>query len=149
MRVAVVSDIHGNLAALEAVFAALEGEPHDELWCLRDLVGYGARPNECCSPIEARASICLAGNHDLAARGVSAAGAGGASGGLPRGRIRHRSHEAGDPGGGPPRDARRAAVGGAVRRLAPVAALCALTLPGCGGTPSHQATPPPHLPRAL
>ncbi len=70
MRVAVVSDIHGNLAALEAVFAALEGERHDELWCLGDLVGYGARPNECCSAIEARASICLAGNHDLAVRGT-------------------------------------------------------------------------------
>ena len=70
MRVAVVSDIHGNLCALEAVLAALEPERPDELWCLGDLVGYGARPNECCSVIEARASICLAGNHDLAVRGT-------------------------------------------------------------------------------
>ena len=70
MRVAVVSDIHGNLHALEAVLAALESEPPDELWCLGDLVGYGARPNECCSAIAARASIGLGGNHDLAVRGT-------------------------------------------------------------------------------
>ena len=70
MRVAVVSDIHGNLHALEAVLAALETERPDEVWCLGDLVGYGARPNECCSAIEARASFGLAGNHDLAVRGT-------------------------------------------------------------------------------
>jgi diadenosine tetraphosphatase ApaH/serine/threonine PP2A family protein phosphatase len=70
MRVAVVSDIHGNLHALEAVLDALEPEAPDELWCLGDLVGYGARPNECCAAIAARASICLVGNHDLAVRGT-------------------------------------------------------------------------------
>jgi Predicted phosphoesterase len=70
MRVAVVSDIHGNLHALEAVLAALEPQAPDELWCLGDLVGYGARPNECCATIEARSSICLVGNHDLAVRGT-------------------------------------------------------------------------------
>jgi diadenosine tetraphosphatase ApaH/serine/threonine PP2A family protein phosphatase len=70
MRVAVVSDIHGNLHALEAVLAALEPEAPDELWCLGDLVGYGARPNECCAVIAARASVCLVGNHDLAVRGT-------------------------------------------------------------------------------
>ena len=66
MRVAVVSDIHSNLHALEAVLAAIDADAPDELWCLGDLVGYGARPNECCAAIEARAAICLAGNHDLA-----------------------------------------------------------------------------------
>src|SRR5438093_6586046 len=70
MRVAVVSDIHGNLHALEAVFAAIEQDAPDELWCLGDLVGYGARPNECCTAIESRASLCLVGNHDLAVRGT-------------------------------------------------------------------------------
>jgi diadenosine tetraphosphatase ApaH/serine/threonine PP2A family protein phosphatase len=70
MRVAVVSDIHGNIHALEAVLAALEQEAPDELWCLGDLVGYGARPNECCAAIEARADLCLVGNHDLAVRGT-------------------------------------------------------------------------------
>jgi diadenosine tetraphosphatase ApaH/serine/threonine PP2A family protein phosphatase len=70
VRVAVVSDIHSNLHALEAVLAAIEAEAPDELWCLGDLVGYGARPNECCASIAERADVCLAGNHDLAVRGT-------------------------------------------------------------------------------
>jgi predicted phosphodiesterase len=70
MRVAVVSDIHSNLHALEAVLAAIEAEAPDELWCLGDLVGYGPRPNECCAAIAERADVCLAGNHDLAVRGT-------------------------------------------------------------------------------
>jgi predicted phosphodiesterase len=69
MRVAVVSDIHSNLHALEAVLAAIEADAPDELWCLGDLVGYGPRPNECCAAIAERADVCLAGNHDLAVRG--------------------------------------------------------------------------------
>ena len=70
MRVAVVSDIHSNLAALEAVLAAIDADAPDELWCLGDLVGYGPRPNECTEAIAARATICLAGNHDLAVVGT-------------------------------------------------------------------------------
>ena len=70
MRVAVVSDIHSNLHALEAVLAAIDGEGPDELWCLGDLVGYGPRPNECCAAIAEQADVCLAGNHDLAVRGT-------------------------------------------------------------------------------
>ncbi|HKI93076.1 MAG TPA: metallophosphoesterase family protein [Gaiellaceae bacterium] len=70
MRVAVVSDIHSNLHALEAVLAAIDADAPDELWCLGDLVGYGPRPNECCAAVEARAAICLAGNHDLAVCGT-------------------------------------------------------------------------------
>ncbi|MFL5961209.1 MAG: metallophosphoesterase family protein [Gaiellaceae bacterium] len=70
MRVAVVSDIHSNLHALEAVLAAIDAEAPDELWCLGDLVGYGPRPNECCAAIGERADVCLAGNHDLAVRGT-------------------------------------------------------------------------------
>ena len=69
MRVAVVSDIHANLAALEAVLAAIDEDPPDELWCLGDLVGYGPRPSECTEAVAARAKICLAGNHDLAVLG--------------------------------------------------------------------------------
>ena len=69
MRVAVISDIHANLAALEAVLAAVDSESPEELWCLGDLVGYGARPNECCASMAERAVICLAGNHDLAVAG--------------------------------------------------------------------------------
>ena len=70
MRVAIVSDIHSNLHALEAVLAAIDAEAPDELWCLGDLVGYGSRPNECCAVIAERADVCLAGNHDLAVRGT-------------------------------------------------------------------------------
>jgi predicted phosphodiesterase len=70
MRVAVVSDIHANLHALEAVLVAIDADPVDELWCLGDLVGYGPKPNECCAIVQARAAVCLAGNHDLAVRGT-------------------------------------------------------------------------------
>jgi predicted phosphodiesterase len=69
VRIAVVSDVHSNLAALEAVLAAVDVDPPDELWCLGDVVGYGPRPNECCEIVEARADTCLAGNHDLAVAG--------------------------------------------------------------------------------
>jgi predicted phosphodiesterase len=70
MRIAVVSDVHSNLAALEAVLAAIDAAPPDELWCLGDVVGYGPRPNECCEIVRERADICLGGNHDLAVRGT-------------------------------------------------------------------------------
>jgi len=69
MRIAVISDIHANLHALEAVLAAIDSEGADELWCLGDLVGYGPRPNECVALVRERASTCLAGNHDLAVLG--------------------------------------------------------------------------------
>jgi predicted phosphodiesterase len=70
MRVAVLSDIHGNLHALEAVLAEVGAERPDEIWCLGDLVGYGPRPNECVDLIRESASIVLAGNHDLAVAGA-------------------------------------------------------------------------------
>jgi diadenosine tetraphosphatase ApaH/serine/threonine PP2A family protein phosphatase len=68
-RVAVISDIHANWHALEAVLEAVEQEQPDELWCLGDLVGYGPRPNPCCAAMERRAALCLAGNHDLGVLG--------------------------------------------------------------------------------
>ena len=70
MRVAVVSDIHGNLHALEAVMSAVDALEPDELWCLGDIVGYGPRPNECCRIVRERASVCLVGNHDLGVLGT-------------------------------------------------------------------------------
>lgn len=70
MRVAVVSDIHGNRQALEAVLDAVEAEVADELWCLGDIVGYGADPNACVELIRRFATVSLVGNHDLAVRGT-------------------------------------------------------------------------------
>ena len=69
MRACVISDIHGNLHALEAVLEAIDDEAPDEIWCLGDLVGYGPRPNACCRLVAERADLCLAGNHDLAVLG--------------------------------------------------------------------------------
>ncbi len=69
MRVAVISDIHGNLHALEAVLSALEDDRPDAVWCLGDLVGYGPRPNPCCAKTAAWADVCLVGNHDLGVLG--------------------------------------------------------------------------------
>jgi diadenosine tetraphosphatase ApaH/serine/threonine PP2A family protein phosphatase len=65
MRVAVVSDIHGNRQALEAVLDAVAASECRELWCLGDVVGYGADPDACVELVERHARICLAGNHDL------------------------------------------------------------------------------------
>ena len=70
MRVAVISDIHANAHALHAVLGAVAREEVDEIWCLGDTVGYGARPNECCSLVQDAAAVCLAGNHDLLALGL-------------------------------------------------------------------------------
>jgi len=69
MRIAVISDIHGNWHGLEAVLADIEREQVDEVWCLGDVVGYGPQPNRCVREVRARTSVCLIGNHDLAAIG--------------------------------------------------------------------------------
>jgi predicted phosphodiesterase len=69
VRVAIVSDIHGNLHALEAVLEAIDRDAPDAIWCLGDLVGYGPRPNRCCALVAERADVCLIGNHDLAVLG--------------------------------------------------------------------------------
>ncbi len=69
MRVAIVSDIHGNRHALEAVLDAVGESTCQELWCLGDLVGYGAEPDACVGLVRAHTAICLAGNHDLGVRG--------------------------------------------------------------------------------
>jgi predicted phosphodiesterase len=69
LRTAVLSDVHGNLHALEAVLAEVDKGGFDALWFLGDLVGYGPRPNECAALVQERAAICLAGNHDLVVLG--------------------------------------------------------------------------------
>jgi len=69
MRVAVISDIHSNLHALEAVLEEIDRDQPDAVWCLGDIVGYGPRPDECCVIVDERADLCLCGNHDLGVRG--------------------------------------------------------------------------------
>lgn len=65
MRIAVLSDIHANLAALEAVRADLP-EP-DEIWVLGDIVGYGPQPNEVIALLQSLGARSVLGNHDGAA----------------------------------------------------------------------------------
>jgi predicted phosphodiesterase len=69
LRIAVISDIHGNWHAFEAVLADAENAGVDEVWCLGDIVGYGPQPNRCVEETRGRASLSLIGNHDLAALG--------------------------------------------------------------------------------
>ena len=70
MKVAVISDIHGNKQAFEATLEAIAASDAAELWCLGDLVGYGAEPDACVELARRYAAICLAGNHDLGVRGA-------------------------------------------------------------------------------
>src|SRR5581483_713354 len=70
MRIAVVSDVHGNRHAFEAVLEAVAQAGVDELWCLGDLVGYGAEPDACVDLAREHAAVCLAGNHDLGVIGA-------------------------------------------------------------------------------
>jgi diadenosine tetraphosphatase ApaH/serine/threonine PP2A family protein phosphatase len=65
MPIAIVSDIHGNRHAFEAVLDAVAASECEEMWCLGDLVGYGAEPDACVELARNHAAICLAGNHDL------------------------------------------------------------------------------------
>ena len=69
MRVAIVSDIHGNRQAFAAVLEAVELTSCEEMWCLGDLVGYGADPDACVELARAHCAVCLAGNHDLGVTG--------------------------------------------------------------------------------
>jgi predicted phosphodiesterase len=70
MQVAILSDIHGNRHAFEAVLADAEADGAEEMWCLGDLVGYGAEPDACVELARRHAAICLAGNHDLGVTGA-------------------------------------------------------------------------------
>ena len=69
MRIAVISDIHGNLPALQAVIA--DAGTVDTWWCLGDITGYGANPNECVRRVRDLGGVVLAGNHDVAASGLA------------------------------------------------------------------------------
>jgi diadenosine tetraphosphatase ApaH/serine/threonine PP2A family protein phosphatase len=69
MRVAILTDIHGNRHAFEAVLADAAAAGAEELWCLGDIVGYGGEPDACVDLARERCAICLAGNHDMAVTG--------------------------------------------------------------------------------
>lgn len=71
MRYLVISDIHANLTAFEAVLADAGrlGHDYEFVWCLGDVVGYGPDPNECVDLLRGMPHLCLAGNHDWAALG--------------------------------------------------------------------------------
>ena len=70
MRIAVVSDVHANLAALEAVLRHAEAAgPIDGVWCLGDTVGYGPQPSQCVARLRELGATLVAGNHDRAATG--------------------------------------------------------------------------------
>jgi predicted phosphodiesterase len=64
-RIAILSDIHGNLAALEAVLRDVEAQRPDRIVCLGDTVGYGPFPRECFARVQEVADLVLAGNHEL------------------------------------------------------------------------------------
>jgi diadenosine tetraphosphatase ApaH/serine/threonine PP2A family protein phosphatase len=69
MQVAILSDIHGNRHAFEAVLEDVATTAAQELWCLGDIVGYGADPNDCVALATEHATVSLVGNHDLAVTG--------------------------------------------------------------------------------
>jgi predicted phosphodiesterase len=69
MRLAALSDIHGNLHALDAALKSLAALDVTAFLCVGDLVGYGPMPNECVAAIAALDARCVAGNHDLIALG--------------------------------------------------------------------------------
>jgi predicted phosphodiesterase len=64
-RIALISDVHGNLPAFQSVLRSIEQERVDAIWCLGDLVGYGAQPNECVELAGKTVDLCLIGNHDM------------------------------------------------------------------------------------
>lgn len=66
MKYAIISDIHGNLEALQSVLDEIARREADEIVCLGDVVGYGPNPNECVQLIREKAQVILAGNHDYA-----------------------------------------------------------------------------------
>ena len=66
MRTAIISDIHGNLEALEAVRKTIKELSPDRVICLGDVVGYGANPEECVRTVIEEKWPTILGNHDAA-----------------------------------------------------------------------------------
>jgi diadenosine tetraphosphatase ApaH/serine/threonine PP2A family protein phosphatase len=70
MRTAIISDVHANQEALEAVMQRIDREQVDRTICLGDVVGYGDSPDECCRMLMDRRVMSLLGNHDAAVTGA-------------------------------------------------------------------------------
>lgn len=66
MKIAIFSDVHSNLEALEAVIKQIEKEKVDEIYCLGDIIGYGPNPNECIELVKSVTNKVVMGNHDSA-----------------------------------------------------------------------------------
>ena len=69
MRIAIISDVHSNLVALDAVLADAEGRGAEAIWNLGDTVGYGPDPNEVVARLAEAGAVSVLGNHDAAATG--------------------------------------------------------------------------------
>ena len=67
MKRALISDIHGNLEALEAVLRDINDVSVDEIYCLGDIIGYGPNPCECLDHVIKKCKSTILGNHDQAA----------------------------------------------------------------------------------
>lgn len=67
MKRAIISDIHANLEALNAVLLHIRGQGISEIFCLGDIVGYGPNPCECLDLMMAHTSCCILGDHDQGA----------------------------------------------------------------------------------
>jgi diadenosine tetraphosphatase ApaH/serine/threonine PP2A family protein phosphatase len=69
MRIAMISDIHGNLEALTAVLSQIEQQEVDTIYCLGDVIGYGADPATCLDLVDKHCDLVLMGNHEYAVIG--------------------------------------------------------------------------------
>jgi diadenosine tetraphosphatase ApaH/serine/threonine PP2A family protein phosphatase len=71
LKIALISDIHSNQEALDTALQEISNREVDQIYCLGDIVGYGADPNACVDRIQSGAVRCIAGNHDSAAVGTT------------------------------------------------------------------------------
>lgn len=70
MKMAIISDVHSNIEALSVALEWIDTHEVDHIYCLGDVVGYGADPNPCCDLLRERGVVTLMGNHDAAVVGV-------------------------------------------------------------------------------
>ena len=70
MKIGVFSDVHGNLEGLNQALLSMAREGVTQCWCLGDIVGYGANPNECIARVREKADAVIMGNHDAACAGL-------------------------------------------------------------------------------